>query len=161
MNEERVKNKLLLLLCFCQHPGLALWLILTMTVSLPGPGAMHDVNKAALFPPCSLCLLLTVTLLYLLKFWRTDLKFLSVWIRHRHELLVPLKKTGNRENTFLVCTFSFFSALRLIFGMGGRGVVAGGEGRLVTKGAAVLGGLFPNLFVCLKGRQEKKKWCTS
>ncbi|XP_067084901.1 opioid-binding protein/cell adhesion molecule [Osmerus mordax] len=42
--------------------------ITNASIILYGPGAMHDVNKAILFPPCSLCLLLTVTLLYLLKF---------------------------------------------------------------------------------------------
>uniref|UniRef100_A0A3B4X4J2 Opioid binding protein/cell adhesion molecule-like n=1 Tax=Seriola lalandi dorsalis TaxID=1841481 RepID=A0A3B4X4J2_SERLL len=36
--------------------------------SPPGPGAMHDVNGAAVLPRCSVCLLLTVTLLHLLKF---------------------------------------------------------------------------------------------
>lgn len=38
------------------------------SIILYGPGAMHDVNRAAILAPCSLCLLLTVTLLYLLKF---------------------------------------------------------------------------------------------
>lgn len=36
---------------------------------LSGPGAMHDVNGGAVLPRCSVYLLLTVTLLFLLKFW--------------------------------------------------------------------------------------------
>ncbi|XP_070699497.1 opioid-binding protein/cell adhesion molecule [Pempheris klunzingeri] len=42
--------------------------ITNASIILYGPGAMHDVNGAAVLPRCSICLLLTVTLLYLLKF---------------------------------------------------------------------------------------------
>uniref|UniRef100_A0A3Q2ZH76 Opioid binding protein/cell adhesion molecule-like n=2 Tax=Kryptolebias marmoratus TaxID=37003 RepID=A0A3Q2ZH76_KRYMA len=38
------------------------------SIILYGPGAMHDVNGTAMTPQCSLCLLLTATLFYLLKF---------------------------------------------------------------------------------------------
>uniref|UniRef100_A0A7N8Y0H8 Opioid binding protein/cell adhesion molecule-like n=1 Tax=Mastacembelus armatus TaxID=205130 RepID=A0A7N8Y0H8_9TELE len=42
--------------------------ITNASIILYGPGAMHDVNGAAVLPRCSVCLLLTVTLIYLLKF---------------------------------------------------------------------------------------------
>ncbi|XP_034148928.1 opioid-binding protein/cell adhesion molecule isoform X2 [Esox lucius] len=43
--------------------------ITTASILLYGPGTMmHDVNRAALLPHCSYCLLLTVILLFLLKF---------------------------------------------------------------------------------------------
>ncbi|KAM4545779.1 opioid-binding protein/cell adhesion molecule isoform 2-T2 [Odontesthes bonariensis] len=42
--------------------------ITNASIILYGPGAMHDVNGAAMLPRCSLCLLLTVTIFYLLKF---------------------------------------------------------------------------------------------
>ncbi|KAM4597570.1 opioid-binding protein/cell adhesion molecule homolog [Polymixia lowei] len=42
--------------------------ITNASIILYGPGAMHDVNQAALLPRCSQSLLLTVTILYLLKF---------------------------------------------------------------------------------------------
>ncbi|KAM7398634.1 hypothetical protein PAMA_006511 [Pampus argenteus] len=42
--------------------------ITNASIILYGPGAMHDVNGAAVLPRCSVCLLLMVTLLYLLKF---------------------------------------------------------------------------------------------
>ncbi|KAM6911248.1 opioid-binding protein/cell adhesion molecule [Lycodopsis pacificus] len=42
--------------------------ITNASIILYGPGAMHDVNGAAVLPRASVCLLLTVTSLYLLKF---------------------------------------------------------------------------------------------
>nr|XP_046266150.1 opioid-binding protein/cell adhesion molecule [Scatophagus argus] len=42
--------------------------ITNASIILYGPGAMHDVNGAAMSPHCSVCLMLTVTLIYLLKF---------------------------------------------------------------------------------------------
>ncbi|XP_030293721.1 opioid-binding protein/cell adhesion molecule isoform X1 [Sparus aurata] len=42
--------------------------ITNASIILYGPGAMHDVNGAAGLPQCSICLLLIVTLFYLLKF---------------------------------------------------------------------------------------------
>uniref|UniRef100_A0A8C2ZIE1 Opioid binding protein/cell adhesion molecule-like n=1 Tax=Cyclopterus lumpus TaxID=8103 RepID=A0A8C2ZIE1_CYCLU len=42
--------------------------ITNASIILYGPGAMHDVNGAAVLPRPSVCLLLTVTSLYLLKF---------------------------------------------------------------------------------------------
>ncbi|KAA8586323.1 hypothetical protein FQN60_000159, partial [Etheostoma spectabile] len=42
--------------------------ITNASIILYGPGAMHDVNGAAVLPRISVCLLLTETLLYLLKF---------------------------------------------------------------------------------------------
>ncbi|XP_060912024.1 opioid-binding protein/cell adhesion molecule [Labrus mixtus] len=42
--------------------------ITNASIILYGPGAMHDVNGAAVLHRCSVCLALTVTSLYLLKF---------------------------------------------------------------------------------------------
>ncbi|XP_029956870.1 opioid-binding protein/cell adhesion molecule isoform X1 [Salarias fasciatus] len=42
--------------------------ITNASIILYGPGAMHDVNGAAVLPHCSTCLLMTVTSLYLVKF---------------------------------------------------------------------------------------------
>ncbi|XP_068187814.1 opioid-binding protein/cell adhesion molecule isoform X2 [Antennarius striatus] len=42
--------------------------ITNASIILYGPGAMHDVNGAAALPTCSICLLLTLILLQLLKF---------------------------------------------------------------------------------------------
>ncbi|XP_029374878.1 opioid-binding protein/cell adhesion molecule isoform X3 [Echeneis naucrates] len=42
--------------------------ITNASIILYGPGAMHDVNGAAVLPRCSECLLLSVTLLHALKF---------------------------------------------------------------------------------------------
>ncbi|XP_068615980.1 opioid-binding protein/cell adhesion molecule homolog [Brachionichthys hirsutus] len=42
--------------------------ITNASIILYGPGAMHDVNGAAVLPTCSTCVLLTVIFLQLLKF---------------------------------------------------------------------------------------------
>ncbi|KAL6099193.1 opcml [Pungitius sinensis] len=42
--------------------------ITNASLILYGPGAMHNVNGVAVLPHASVCLLLTVTSLYLLKF---------------------------------------------------------------------------------------------
>lgn len=63
-----------------------------------GPGAMHDVNRAAVLPQFSLCTLLMMTFLYLmLEFWcfnGTTYKLLSALKKNK---LLPCKIKGRGE----------------------------------------------------------------
>lgn len=78
----------------------------TCSLSL-GPGAMHDVNGTAMMPHFSLCLLLTVTLFYLLKFWCKSNPLSTLLSALQEKTISPKSKLGNQDCSWILLVLFF------------------------------------------------------
>lgn len=127
-----------------------------------GPGAMHDVNGAAVLPRCSICLLVTVILLHLLKFWGEMWQPSSFSQQRQEQTISPIRRMETRErqwSTFSFLSVSFWLCIRVCSLLVRQEWEASIQGREKFESCTnlmmvqLLSLCLPNLFVCEKGKK--------